>query len=112
MASRAHHIALEGNLGLRDVGQLAEQLRDALAKHKSVRIATKDLTGIDISVLQLVVSARKTAEATGVSLALAEPAGGALRDLLIKTGFLDADGGKLTAEGGFWTEPAKEGKAA
>ena len=109
MASKtAHHIALEGDLGLRDATRLSEQFRDAIAKHSEVVMTSKGLTGIDISVLQLLVSARKTALAAGKSLTLEAPPGGALRNILVKAGFLAADGTALAADGDFWTSTRPE----
>ena len=110
MASKnAHHIALEGDLGLRDATRLSEQFRDALAKHSAIVIASKGLTGIDISILQLLVSARKTAVAAGKSLTLEAPPGGVLHQILLKAGFARRRRHSPDAEGDFWTSPQAEG---
>jgi hypothetical protein len=106
----AHVVKISGDAGLRTAQDIAATLREALAKHDKVTIATEAISGADITTIQLLLAARKQAQASGKSLSLAAPPTGALRDLLIQTGCLGADGQPLTQDGDFWT-PAK-GKAA
>lgn len=104
MASKTtFKIALDGNLGLRDVTALTEQFREALAKHPGIVVTSAGLTGIDITVLQLLVAARKSALAAGKTLTLEAPEGGVLAQFLIKAGFVSPQGAPLTPEGDFWT---------
>jgi anti-anti-sigma regulatory factor len=88
-----HQIKLAGDLGLRDAVALTEQFRDALSEHDQIVIETEGLSGIDITILQVLVSARKSAEASGKSLTLASPPEGAFAQTLAKAGLLAADGG-------------------
>lgn len=106
----AHVVKISGDAGLRTAQDIGATLREALAKHDKVTIATEAISGADITTIQLLLAARKQAQASGKSLSLAAPPTGALRDLLIQTGCLGADGQPLTQDGDFWT-PAK-GKAA
>ena len=105
-----HVVRISGDAGLRAAQDIALSLRQALAGHDKVAIATDAVTGADITTIQILLAARKQALASGKSLSLAAPPAGALRDLLIQTGCLDPDGRPLTQDGDFWT-PGK-GKAA
>src|SRR6218665_3209929 len=105
-----HVLKISGDAGLRSAQEIADLLRQALGGHDKIAIATEAITGADITTIQLLLAARKQALASGKTLSLAAPPTGALRDLLIQTGCLAADGRPLTQDGDFWT-PAK-GKAA
>jgi anti-anti-sigma regulatory factor len=101
-------------MGLREVAGLAAALTAALAAHPAVTLTAATLTEIDVSVLQVLVAARKSAVKAGKSLRFAAPPAGALRQTLVKAGFLGAGGEPLTPEGDFWVGPAAaaEGVAA
>lgn len=105
-----HTVEISGEAGLRVAQDIAGSLRQALAGHDRVAIATEAITGADITTIQLLLAARKQALASGKSLSLTAPPAGALRDLLIQTGCLGTDGRPLTQDGDFWTPG--EGKAA
>ena len=105
-----HVVRISGDAGLRSAQDIAGSLRQALAAHDKITIATEAISGADITTIQLLLAARKQAQASGKSLSLAAPPTGVLRDLLIQTGCLGADGRSLIDDGEFWT-PAK-GKAA
>lgn len=108
-----HLLEISGDAGLRAAQDIATALRQALADHQAVSIATAAVTSADITTIQMLLAARKLALTSGKSLSLATPCAGVLRDLLIQTGCLDAAGQPLTPEGEFWTTPiAKKGKAA
>jgi len=109
-----HTINFTGDAGLRSAQDLANLLREAIAAHPSVAIATDAITAADITTIQLLLAARKMAIASGRSCRLSAPPEGVLRTLLIQTGFLDADGRALTPEGDFWTSTTSQakGKAA
>lgn len=105
-----HLIEISGDAGLHAAQDIAVSLRQALSKHSSVAIATEGVTGADITTIQLLLAASRQARAAGKSLALAAPPVGALRDLLIEVGCLDADGHPLAADGDFWTQTARPGE--
>lgn len=111
---RAHLVKISGDAGLRAAQDIALSLRQALAGHDRVAIATEGVTGADLTTIQLLLAASKQAQASGKSLALTAPPAGALRDLLIDVGCLDADGLPLTPESAFFTQvaPPAEGKPA
>lgn len=109
-----HTIKISGDAGLRAAQDIAELLRQAIASHDDIVIATDAISAADITTIQLLIAASKQAKAAGKSLRLAAEPVGALRDLLIQTGFLDASGRPLTPGEPFWTPNSSQarGKAA
>ncbi|MBO0902859.1 STAS domain-containing protein [Jiella sonneratiae] len=61
--------ALAGDVSIRDVDALAADLRDRLARG-ALAIRTGDLQSIDVAVLQLLLSARKSASAAGSAFSI------------------------------------------
>jgi multidrug resistance efflux pump len=108
----AHVIEFAGDAGLRTAQDIAGSLRQALTDHQTVAVATDAITGADITTIQLLLAARKQAQAAGKSLTLAAPVSGPLRELLIQVGCLDSEGRGLGPDGDFWTPTRGEGKAA
>ena len=101
----SHTLEITGDAGLRNAQDIATMLRQALANHSSITVVTNALTSIDVSTLQLLVAARKSALAAGKTMILRAPADGPLRRLLVQAGFIGADGQSKTPEGEFWTAP-------
>jgi ABC-type transporter Mla MlaB component len=93
---------LAGSVGVRDVARLAPELQQALSGAGPLAIDCTDLAEIDLSIVQLLVAAHKTAAATGKPLRLIAPTGGPLAALLRQAGFLTPDNRPLTPEGQFW----------
>jgi anti-anti-sigma regulatory factor len=108
----AHMLSISGDAGLRNVQDIAGLLRQALDKHSTITVATDDLTSIDVTILQLLVAARKSALASGKTLTLRAPPDGVLHRLLVQTGFVGTDGKSLTPEGEFWTKTSPTEHAA
>ena len=104
---------LTGDAGLRVAQDIAERLRQALAGHERVAVATAAISSADITTIQLLLSAHKQALALGKSLVLAAPPVGALRDMLVQLGVIDAAGQALSTDADFWTRSttAPGGKA-
>lgn len=78
------------------------RLLAALDGAAGLTIDVSGLVGADMSVLQVLVAARKSALARGVPIGLAGAAG-PLRAVLVRAGFLSPAGLPLTQEGDFWT---------
>lgn len=93
-------VQLEGDLGLRDAPNLAERLLSALNAGGDVAINANALASADLTILQLLVSAHKSAAERGVTLALSGGEG-ALRAALLSCGFIDASGAALTPQSAF-----------
>lgn len=112
--ANSHCVILTGEAGLRVAPNLADTLRQALAAHDTITVATQAITGADITTIQLLLAARKQALASGKSLSLAAPPVGALRELLVATGCIGADGRPSGGDSNFWAPQTDqgEGKAA
>lgn len=105
--SQSHLFELRGKLGLRDATEVASTLSRALESHPSVTIAVAADADLDITILQVLVAAHKTAIRAGKILTLATSGDSVLRQTLIKAGFISPTGAPQTAEGQFWTDTSK-----
>lgn len=63
---------------IRQADDIAAQLGQALAQADSIEIDCSALTEVDFAFIQLIIAARKSAEAAGKRLALSAPARGEL----------------------------------
>lgn len=86
----AARVVLDGILGIRTIATLRETLRAALAEHPSVSIDCAAAESIDLSFIQLLLAARRSARQAGRPFVLSAPADGALRATLEQGGFLPA----------------------
>jgi len=85
-------LPLDGPLTIRTIGPIHDALVDALARHQTVQLDCSGADAIDLSFIQLLLSARRSARDAGRQLTLAAPAGGALRAALEHGGFLPSEG--------------------
>jgi len=95
-----------GNATTRTVETLRAQLVDALQQHDALELDCTQLDAVDASFVQLLLSARKSAERQGKMLALARPAAGALLDALMRGGFVSSRGSPSSHDAGFWHKDA------
>lgn len=109
---KTHAVALHGTVGLPDAAGLTEQLAEALAAHDRVAIDATGLAQADISLLQVLAAARKTADGAGRSLRLVAPLGGVLAQLLVRAGLVAPDGTPRGAADRFWTDTDAKGTPA
>ncbi len=70
------------------IGSLAAALKAAILPDTQVRLDLSAVAGPDLSVVQIVQSARITAERVGCDFALTAPVGDRLRALLHRAGFV------------------------
>jgi anti-anti-sigma regulatory factor len=106
VGTKTHAVALHGTVGLRDAAGLTEKLAQALAAHDRVVIDATALEQADISLVQVLAAARKTAEGAGRSLRLVAPPGGVLAQLLARAGLAAPDGDR------FWIDTDAKGTPA
>jgi anti-anti-sigma regulatory factor len=97
---------------IRTVGSLRDQLSTAISQNQSVEIGAEAVTSIDVSMLQLLASAHRTAQRAGKHIAIRAAPHGPMRDALVRAGFITSEGVPLTAEGAFWTFNAAKDQAA
>ncbi|EPC00487.1 hypothetical protein L861_05980 [Litchfieldella anticariensis FP35 = DSM 16096] len=84
--TRETEVRLEGTLGLRDVEAVRERLEAALKSETSVVVDVKKLVDVDISVLQLLLSARVSAMHRGIELRFVTSHGDVLHEAMDRAG--------------------------
>jgi anti-anti-sigma regulatory factor len=82
------HLALSGRLSIATVSATHAHLQEAVAEHRQLILDISDVEEVDLSFVQVVESARKSATRMGGGVSLARPAEGALRTALVTGGFL------------------------
>ena len=93
-------IAFSGPATIPHVTEAWTRLSAALAAGGDLVLDLVEVTAADLSFVQLVEAARASCAQQGATVRLAQPADGALRDVLDRGGFLDvADAERLQ----FWT---------
>ena len=90
-------IEFVGELTIRTIADAHQRLSAALAESSVVKAEVAADAAVDLSFVQLLESARRTARETGVAFDLATPAAGQLREALERGGFLAAP-----EDRGFW----------
>ena len=96
--SKPECVILDGGLTIRSIDGTRSRLAAALSEHMAVEIDCSAAVEVDLSLIQLLIAARRSASEAGKRLALAQPADGALRAALTQGGFLPAK----EADAAFW----------
>jgi hypothetical protein len=100
---KASPLQLAGSLTLKNAELFKADLLSVLNNNEFISIDCSKAEEIDLSFIQCVIAARRLASASGKLIVLNAPAGGALRDALVRGGFIDRSGTHPTAEEAFWT---------
>ncbi|GAN79085.1 STAS domain-containing protein [Acidocella aminolytica] len=98
-------LKLSGVIDIRSIGDSFEKVKNAVGGGASVEIDLTDITDIDLTFVQLIESARRSAALSGTTIRLSEPAGGVVLETLNRGGFLNDPSDERTL---FWlgrTEP-------
>jgi len=98
--SRSTTLLIQGEFTLRRAPQLGAQIQQLLSGARAVLVDCTDTSDVDLSAIQLLLSARCSAQAAGKSVTLKNPASGALREALSRGGFLSA--ATSAADRSFW----------
>ena len=98
----ADHLKFSGPLTVRVAKQIRTRVIDALRQFPSVTIDCSGASEVDLSFIQLVLSARKSASACAKTLLLAQPADGALLEALRQAGLVAPAGHQPVADQTFW----------
>ena len=96
------HIKLGGPLTVRTVKPIGARLLEAVRQFPRVTIDCSGATEVDLSFLQLVMSARKSAADAGKTLSLAHPASGILLERLMQAGLVAPANEQPAADQTFW----------
>ncbi len=83
-------LTLPASLTIKNISAVREMILDFMNNNSTTVLDIDEEAQVDLSFVQLVVSARKQAEAGEGRLLLARPAAGDLHDVLKRGGFLDA----------------------
>jgi hypothetical protein len=83
-------LEVAGPTDIRAISECHAKLLRALQRHKSIQIDLTQSTEPDLTLVQLIESARRYGVATGRTIALAQPVDGVLREILVRGGFLSA----------------------
>ncbi len=110
--TQSHTVDLGIEPSIKTVAELRDRLITAIAENDAIVVSATKATSIDISVLQLLASAHRSAGAAGKPISLHAPKDGVLRQALQRSGFVSPTGEPLTREGGFWISPAAKDEAA
>lgn len=97
--SKTSSIELSGELTIRSINDIRIRMIDALDGHAQVTAKVADDAVVDLTFVQLMESARRSAREGGKDLRLAAPASGLLLETLQRGGFLAGDD---TARRDFW----------
>lgn len=100
--SNGGRLVLDGPATVRDADALHAKLTDILQHHSEIEIDCAGVTEVDISLIQLLLAARKSALRAGKSVVLAAPAAGALREALSRGGFFPGIEDQASADEAFW----------
>jgi len=82
-------VCLSGDLTVRTIAAVHQNLISEIDNGKAIRIDLSEADEIDLTLIQLIESARRTAGGARISLELAAPASGELLDVLNRGGFLE-----------------------
>lgn len=87
---------------LRNATDLRDELLRQLNSGTSLTLDCDALVEADLSLVQLIVALRKSAADRDVTVALKQPASGALLQLLVRSGFVTAPAGAPDIDDAFW----------
>lgn len=104
--SQRTRVVLDGAQTLRNIHEAHDLLRATLADHPTVEVDCEAVTEFDLSFVQLLLSAKRSADKTGRSFGLTSPATGQLRAVLERAGFLAAAPNELNDNAAFWSKGA------
>lgn len=96
-------IEIAGAADIRTVSTIHARLLEALTSSDKAVVDLKNVDELDVSLLQLIESARRYAAATSKTLTLSRPAQGELREYLLRGGFLSRK-----ADREFWLQSGED----
>lgn len=86
-------VRFEGEMTLRSIASAWERLCESFAASDTVVVDVDALTKVDVSFIQLLLSAERTAAVQNKHLYLSSPAHGVLYDALVRGGFVESPAG-------------------
>lgn len=95
-------ISFVGDVTISNIGAAHDALGAALREHDAIIVDISAVDETDLTLVQLIESARRKAAETGRDFTLRHPAGGAVLEVLRRGGFLDAD--ETSERAKFWLQ--------
>lgn len=80
------YVPLEGDLGLKTARSVCDILRQAVDRSDAIVIDARNAIGIDISIVQLLIAARKSAERQGKRVTIMAGSAGPLQTTVREAG--------------------------
>jgi len=96
------HLAFAGSATILTSQDIHARLLQAVESGRDVEIECSDVTEADLSFVQLLLAARRSAEARRQRLTLCSPATEALQQTLLRAGLAAAGPGGLSPDEDFW----------
>ncbi|MDQ2078549.1 STAS domain-containing protein [Xanthobacteraceae bacterium Astr-EGSB] len=95
-------VAMPAALTIREAEKIQSQLLQAVREQENIVVDCSAATDVDLSFVQLVLAARKSAAALGKKLSVIPPASSVLSDVLWRAGILPSASDPPPAEQSFW----------
>lgn len=105
-------VLLEGSLSLRQAQDVQKRLSDAIATVDSIEVDLNGIADIDVSLVQLLLAARKSAARRGKMLAFVNMPHRLAEGFLTRAGLLGPDGSARSPNEEFWLEAMSMERAA
>jgi ABC-type transporter Mla MlaB component len=102
MNTTAKRLPLQGSLTLQTIEAVHAELVALLEHHDAIELDCAGLAETDLSLVQLIIAAQKSARRLGKSVTLAGPASGALAKVLSRAGFLGTGLPQAAGQEAFW----------
>ena len=96
-------VRLSGTIDIGSIRGAFEKIKEAARANKFLEIDIADVTEMDLTLIQLIESARLSAAQSGTEIRLSRPAQGLVLETLNRGGFLSDPMDERTR---FWTDPA------
>jgi len=107
----ARRVAFDGALTIRHIRAIRDRLMEALSGSQTVRVDCVAATEVDLSFIQLMLSARRSAMAAGKTILLSAGESSVLHDALVRAGMLPVAACEPTPDQTFWlNKEAVDGK--
>lgn len=104
--STASTLSFDGSRTLANANDVRASLINALQASNLVVLECNGLQDVDLTFVQCLLAARRSAAEQGKSLSLAAPAAGSLREVLQRGGFLSTPDASASPDEAFWTTGA------
>lgn len=95
-------VVFDGVQTVRNIQAAYDRLTEAIAEYQTIEVDCDGISELDLSLIQLLLAAKRSADKSGKSLSLAAPAAGKLRSALDRAGFLGPGKNDSNHADAFW----------